>query len=199
MIATTARPGQPLLALGLSDEDGEQELLEVTPEHPFWVEGTGWTRAGDLIPGQLIPSAHGGWLRVGSVLWPHRFATVFNLEVEGVHTYFAGGLGAWVHNTCLNPTGPGFDKAREEALEKAGLTDPSDVTFSKVDPETGTVVEFKGPGGAKVGYDGPHPNSPGPFHDQQYIRCSPLESGALAVPYEKTFHTAAHSTHPDQA
>jgi hypothetical protein len=49
------------------------------------------------------------------------------------------------------------------------MTDPSKVTFSKVDPKTGTVVEFKGPGGAKVGYDGPHPNSPGPFHDQQHI------------------------------
>jgi hypothetical protein len=50
----------------------------------------------------------------------------------------------------------------------AGMTDPSKVQFSKVDPKTGTVVEFKGEGGAKVGYDGPH-KSPGPNHDTQHI------------------------------
>ncbi len=54
------------------------------------------------------------------------------------------------------------------AFEKAGMTNPDDVSFSKYDPETGTVVEFKGPGGAKVAYDGPHEN-PGPFHDSQHI------------------------------
>lgn len=36
------------------------------------------------------------------------------------------------------------------------MTNPEDVTFSKVDPKTGTVVEFKGPNGAKVAYDAPH-------------------------------------------
>jgi RHS repeat-associated protein len=62
-----------------------------------------------------------------------------------------------------------FDAARREAFGRARMTDPEQVRFSKVDPITGTVVEFKGPGGAKVGYDGPHPNSPGPYHDTQHI------------------------------
>jgi len=61
-----------------------------------------------------------------------------------------------------------FDKAREKAFEEAGLTNPDDVEISKVDPETGTATEFKGPKGAKVGYDGPH-KSPGPHHDTQHI------------------------------
>jgi hypothetical protein len=30
-------------------------------------------------------------------------------------------------------------------------------------------VELKEPGGAKVGYDGPHPETPGAFHDTQHI------------------------------
>jgi RHS repeat-associated protein len=63
---------------------------------------------------------------------------------------------------------PGFDAARKAAFEKAGMTDASKVEFSKMDPKTGTVVEFKGQGGAKVGYDGPHA-SPGPHHDTQHI------------------------------
>lgn len=56
---------------------------------------------------------------------------------------------------------PNFDAARTTAFEKAGMTNPADVQFSKVDPKTGTVVEFKGPNGAKVAYDSPH-DSPGP-------------------------------------
>ena len=63
----------------------------------------------------------------------------------------------------------GFDDARREAFSSAGMTDPSKVSFSKVDPQTGTVTEFKGPGGAKIGYDGPHPGTPGPHHDTQHI------------------------------
>ncbi|MGD8595149.1 MAG: polymorphic toxin type 47 domain-containing protein [Gammaproteobacteria bacterium] len=63
---------------------------------------------------------------------------------------------------------PDFDEAREKAFEEAGLTNPDDVEISKVDPETGTATEFKGPNGAKVGYDGPH-DSPGPHHDTQHI------------------------------
>ncbi len=61
-----------------------------------------------------------------------------------------------------------FDQARREAFEKAGITDPSKVKITKYDPNTGTAVEFKGEGGAKVGYDGPH-TSPGPHHDIQHI------------------------------
>ena len=48
------------------------------------------------------------------------------------------------------------------------MTDPSKVKITKYDDATGTAVEFKGPGGAKVGYDGPHA-SPGPHHDVQHI------------------------------
>ena len=64
--------------------------------------------------------------------------------------------------------GKTFDEARREAFEKAGMTDPDKVKISKYDSKTGTAVEFKGQGGAKVGYDGPH-KSPGLHHDVQHI------------------------------
>ena len=47
------------------------------------------------------------------------------------------------------------------------MTDPADVRFTKFDEATGTVVEFKGKGGAKVGYDAPH-STPGPHHGTQH-------------------------------
>jgi len=63
--------------------------------------------------------------------------------------------------------GKNFDEAREESFKGAGMDD-GNVEFSKVDSKTGTVVEFKGEDGAKVGYDGPH-KSPGKNHDRQHI------------------------------
>jgi hypothetical protein len=89
--------------------------------------------------------------------------------------------------------GKTFDQARVEAFEKAGLDDAADVAFSKYDEATGTVVEFKGPGGAKVGYDGPHA-SPGPHHDTQHISWQSAgkrgEGGAKRgnVPYDRPQH-----------
>jgi RHS repeat-associated protein len=62
-----------------------------------------------------------------------------------------------------------FDKARDEAFKNAGMTDPADVKFTRVDPKTGTVVEFKGPDGASVRYDKPHTETPGPAHDQPHV------------------------------
>ncbi len=70
--------------------------------------------------------------------------------------------------TCQLEHAEDFDEARERAFERAGMTNPDEVTFSRVDPKTGTVVEFKGPGGATVGYDSPHV-TPGPGHDSQHI------------------------------
>ncbi|MCW5964067.1 MAG: hypothetical protein KIT83_08510 [Bryobacterales bacterium] len=66
------------------------------------------------------------------------------------------------------PASKTFDEARREGFEKAGMTDPSEVKFTKVDPKTGTIVEFKGPGGAKVAYDGPHA-TPGPGHSSPHV------------------------------
>jgi RHS repeat-associated protein len=54
---------------------------------------------------------------------------------------------------------PNFDAAREEAFKIASGGNPN-VTFepTKVDPVTGTEVEFKGSNGSKVAYDSAHPD-----------------------------------------
>jgi putative RNase toxin 47 of polymorphic toxin system len=48
------------------------------------------------------------------------------------------------------------------------MTDPNEVKFTKVDPATGTVTEFKGADGAKVAYDGPHATA-GDAHDSPHV------------------------------
>ena len=99
---------------------------------------------------------------------------VYNLNVASPDTYLVSSIGLVVHNTNeCKPDVPkagaqNFDQARREGFEKAGMTNPADVRFTKVDPKTGAVVEFKGKDGAKVAYDAPH-DSPGPHHDKPHV------------------------------
>ncbi|MBA1209347.1 polymorphic toxin type 47 domain-containing protein [Pseudomonas fulva] len=60
--------------------------------------------------------------------------------------------------------------AGKMAFTNAGMDDPAKISFSKVDPETGTIVEFKGPGGSKVAYDAPHADmDPKNGHDKPHV------------------------------
>jgi RHS repeat-associated protein len=86
---------------------------------------------------------------------------------------------------------PNFDKAREEAFKKAGMTDPKEVKFTKVDPKTGTVVEFKGPGGKKVAYDQPHA-TPGPGHDKPHIGWQTAGKGPVSKRGNITYEGPQH-------
>ena len=101
VVRTMVTADQPLLAVELEDESGADETIEVTPPHPFQVEGRGWVSAGDLAPGDEVLDADGGLLQVDGVISTGRTTTVYNLEVAEYHTYFVGHGGAWVHNECL--------------------------------------------------------------------------------------------------
>lgn len=72
--------------------------------------------------------------------------------------YYAPNPLGWIDplGLAIVSNAPDFDTARRQAFERAGMNNPVNVSFSKMDPTTGTVVEFKGKGGAKVAYDAPH-------------------------------------------
>jgi hypothetical protein len=78
---------------------GSGESFVVTLDHEIWVETRGWLLARDLAPGMLVRLADGGVKAVEAVWLEREPRRVYNLEVEGAHTYFAGGV--WVHNACL--------------------------------------------------------------------------------------------------
>jgi hypothetical protein len=73
-----------------------------TPEHPFYVSGRGMTALGSLGIGTLVVTRAGPAAVVKSLVRHHSAAgvAVYNLEVEGDHTYFVGNTGEWVHNDC---------------------------------------------------------------------------------------------------
>ncbi|MWJ31905.1 MULTISPECIES: polymorphic toxin-type HINT domain-containing protein [Saccharibacillus] len=57
----------------------------------------------DLKPGDLVEQSDGKTLKVGTIEIQQRQTTVYNMTVEGFHTYFVSGLGIWVHNDSCIP------------------------------------------------------------------------------------------------
>ncbi|MGW6910816.1 polymorphic toxin-type HINT domain-containing protein [Streptomyces sp. NPDC054940] len=80
--------------------DMGEETVRATPEHPFWVDGKGWTSAESLHRGDRLRTLDGKGARVESVEKSAVRTQVFNFEVEGDHTYFVGRTKVLVHNAC---------------------------------------------------------------------------------------------------
>jgi hypothetical protein len=78
-----------------------REILFSTAEHPFLTDAGEWRAAGAIGAGDRLFAAGGGSVQVKDVAVGHRPADVFNLEVEGTHTYVVGTSAVVVHNTCL--------------------------------------------------------------------------------------------------
>jgi hypothetical protein len=83
--------------------------IRTTAEHPFYVQGKGWTAAAELVPGDLFRSHDGGWNPVESINPTGEVATVYNMRIAEYHTYFVGsrewGFSVWAHNACVGQTG----------------------------------------------------------------------------------------------
>lgn len=86
----------------IENAEGEQETIDSTPEHPFYVEGLGWVEASSLHAGMTIWFANGtkGTVEDISNEGLEEPVTVYNFEVRDFHTYFVGENGIFVHNTC---------------------------------------------------------------------------------------------------
>ncbi len=93
-------PDEEVMELSFQRLDGTVETITATPGHPFWVEGQGWVEARDLRLGATVQTAEHGLATLSATLSRNGRTTVYNLEVDGTHTYFVGETGAWVHNAC---------------------------------------------------------------------------------------------------
>lgn len=77
------------------------EVIEATAEHPFWLDGKGWTEVKDLKVGDLLVTSGGATLAIDKVEKEPRQATVYNFEVTDFSSYFVSNLGIWVHNCSI--------------------------------------------------------------------------------------------------
>ncbi len=92
------RTAPEISALTLDGPDGRRDVLNVTSEHPFFVEGKGWLEVRRLEKGDRIVSDRGGAAIVVDISRDEKPTLVYNFEVAEDHNYFVGVLGAEAHN-----------------------------------------------------------------------------------------------------
>lgn len=83
------------------DHGNQTATITATDKHPFWVDHPGrWTNAADLTPGNLLRTPDGARHRVIDVVAYNTPATVHNLTVHDIHTYYvlAGTTPVLAHN-----------------------------------------------------------------------------------------------------
>lgn len=80
----------------------EYDTLRVTDEHPFWVQGKGWTQAKDVTDEDVIAGREGDAL-VLSNQEVKQALKVFNFSVADTASYFVGEGGSWAHNAKCSP------------------------------------------------------------------------------------------------
>ncbi|MDQ2587992.1 type IV secretion protein Rhs [Saccharothrix yanglingensis] len=87
--------------LTVASEDGSQGTVDATSWHPVWVDDEGrFVNIGDLKPGQRLKSADGTSAVVASVERYTHLEPVYDLTIDGVHTYYvvSAGVAFLVHN-----------------------------------------------------------------------------------------------------
>ena len=97
---------EDLVDLVVSGSDGYRRVVHTTSRHPFWEPVTrSWTPAGRLRPGDRLQALSGERLTVTATRQPAGRRVMFNLTVEGVHTFHVqtGPDTLLVHNTCRAP------------------------------------------------------------------------------------------------
>jgi hypothetical protein len=122
--------------------------VETTDEHPFYVPGRGFVEAEDLRTGDRVAEDDGGLSVVAAVSRLTEPKEVYNLEVEGTHTYFvrAGDDWLWVHNQCRMPDAWGLPSTGSQRplpnYEWRGRpgSRPGDSNGSWYNPKDGTVL-----------------------------------------------------------
>lgn len=108
----------------------EASRFVVTDEHPFWVQGRGWTAIRDIAVGAPIATAAGDTLvvanrRVDAAL------QVFNLTVANDSSYFVGDERVWAHNATCTVRVP-YHRPRSPSNFALGATDGGPGTWSGI-------------------------------------------------------------------
>ncbi|WP_240805699.1 ricin-type beta-trefoil lectin domain protein [Streptomyces sp. A1547] len=113
--------------------NGDTDVITATDKHPFWaVDLAEWVDATELQPGQWLQTSTGTHVQITAVNRHTVHATVHNLTVADLHTYYvlAGTTPVLVHNCGGGTTvyrgvpegHPGFDAAVDGSVVPRGGT-----------------------------------------------------------------------------
>jgi hypothetical protein len=156
---------------GSSAAKATTTTVTATAGHPFWVPTLReWVDAGDLKPGQWVQTSSGTWVQITTVeAWTAPEATVHNLTVTDVHTYYvlAGATPVLVHNTGGNGHMCGISvtspdgSTRNLSLESGDMTpEEAALGYPNNSAFTHTEHRFSRMAGASTGPKVSLPNDP---------------------------------------
>ena len=156
--AVFARTSDHVRVVTVAGDDGNVETIRTTDEHPFFVKGRSWTEAHDLAAGDQVQESDGSWqtVRHTDLETYADGVTVYNIEVEGDHTYFvedgdASADAMWVHNYCAKNTFFGRLKGKKPVAFTNARATPR--TFTQMTPAQNAII--------RNAFDGPKPGTPG--------------------------------------
>ena len=119
------------------------EMIETTPEHPFYTADGEWVEAIDLQVGDEIRQADWKLGEVESIFFTTQPQRMYNFSVSIAHTYFIGD-GQWlVHNSSgdCDRTPHGLDRSQEEDRRtQQAFNDRDNPLEVYRDNETGNTV-----------------------------------------------------------
>jgi RHS repeat-associated protein len=78
-----------------------KEIIQVTAEHPFYVEGKGWTTVKELKVDDKLKTSSRKERVIKSIEQLIGKVTVYNIEVDGNHNYFITDSKILVHNKSI--------------------------------------------------------------------------------------------------
>ena len=79
------------------------QKINVTAEHPFFVEGKGWTTVKELKVGDRFKTIDGKSIEeINTISTASRAIMVYNIEVDGNHNYFVTSGNILVHNKYIH-------------------------------------------------------------------------------------------------
>ena len=149
-------PGRGIYEIKLLGEDGLEQKIQATDDHPFYVIGAGWKDTIELEIGDLIETDGHGSMEVVSVIDEQRVDVTYNFTVADFHTYYVTEKNVLVHNcNKTRSTRPDADPAAEgrphSIIEKPGAE--GQYTTHNGD---GTFKQYRGSGQDHGGI--PRPN-----------------------------------------
>lgn len=144
VVATDPLTGSPELrrvnttmthtVFGLVDIEVAGHRISCSPEHPFWLQGQGWTKAADLTVGDVVVDAQRRAHPIDAVSTRSGVFTVHNIEVDDLHVYHVSCASILVHN-----------KPRRLIPEEPKLRDAKWLKRHGIDPHTEKDI-LPGPG-----------------------------------------------------
>ena len=91
-------PDRGIFEIKLRGEDGFEQKIEATDDHPFYVVGKGWKQTIELEVGDLIETDGHGSMKVVRVTDEERLDLTYNFTVADFHTYYVTKKNVLVHN-----------------------------------------------------------------------------------------------------